>query len=151
MADKRQPVASIRGNVAPKLASSATDKETFIELELTEERRRIQPHQLLFLLERIKENSANFEKSGEQAKSPTNNKAHLFIKLYFWHENFTVSSITIIDMAGYPLKPKKIQGLPKNHLHAYQEKYSELNSQGINYLLYVFKDMLFKENNKEHT
>ena len=52
-------------------------------------------------------------------------------------------------MAGYPLKPKVAQGVPKNHLNAYQEKYSELNTQGINYLLYVFKDMLFKENQKD--
>ena len=69
--------------------------------------------------------------------------------MHFWHENLTVSTLTIVDMAGYPLKPKVAQGVPKNHLNAYQEKYSELNTQGINYLLYVFKDMLFKENQKD--
>ena len=51
-------------------------------------------------------------------------------------------------MAGFPQKTKQQQGVP-NHVSAYQEKYSELNSQGINYLLYVFKDMLFKENQKD--
>ena len=70
----------------------------------------------------------------------------MFIKLHFWHENMTMSSMTIVDMAGYPLKAKQAQNVPKNHLSAYQETHSELNSQGINYLLYVFKDMIFKEN-----
>ena len=60
-----------------------------------------------------------------------------------------MSTLTIVDMAGFPLKTKQAQYLPKNHLNAYQEKYSELNSQGINYLLYVFKDMLYKESQKD--
>ena len=98
------------------------------------------------MLEKIKQNSANFEKSAHNdlVSTPVNNKAHMFIKLHFWHENNQVSSLTIVDMAGYPEKPKQ-QGVPKSHVHAYQEKYSELNVQGINYLLYVFKDLIFKE------
>ena len=81
--------------------------------------------------------------------TPTNNKAHMFIKLHFWHENLTVSTMTVVDMAGYPLKAKATQKVPKNHLNAYTDKYSELNSQGINYLLYVFKDMIFKESQND--
>ena len=126
---------------------NSAERDTFVELELSEDGT-IQPHQLLFLLERIKQNSVNFERSGE-IFSPVNNKAHIFIKLHFWHENLTMSTMTIVDMAGYPLKPRASEKLPKNHLNAYTDKYSELNSQGINYLLYVFKDMIFKESQKD--
>ena len=140
-----------RGQMVHKQArgggGNSAERDTFVELELTEDGS-IQPHQLLFLLERIKQNSVNFERSGE-VSSPLNNKAHMFIKLHFWHENLTVSSMTIVDMAGYPLRPKASEKLPKNHLNAYTDKYSELNSQGINYLLYVFKDMIFKESQKD--
>ena len=38
------------------------EKETFVELELTEDGNRIQPEQLMFLLQLIKQNSLNFEK-----------------------------------------------------------------------------------------
>ena len=35
-----------------------------------------------------------------------------------------------------------------NHLKAYSENHSEINTQGANYLMYVFKDMMFKGNTK---
>ena len=86
----------------------------------------------MFLLERIKQSSDNFEKAGGEhggaSSNPTSNKAHMFIKLHFWHENNTVSSITLVDMAGYPFKSKQAANMPKNHFDAYQEKHSELNS-----------------------
>ena len=82
----------------------------------------------MFLLEKVKLNSDNFDKVNEQATTSASNQAHLFLKLHFWHENRTVSTLTIVDMAGFPLKSKQAQSLPKNHLNAYQDKYSELNS-----------------------
>ena len=120
---------SKRGQMVHKAVPRNMEKETFVELELTEDGNRIQPEQLMFLLQLIKQNSLNFEKSLQSDQyMPRNNQAHLFIKLHFWHENLQTSSLTIVDMAGYPHKTKQQQGFPKNHVSAYQEKYSELNS-----------------------
>ena len=33
-------------------------------------------------------------------------------------------------------------------MKAYSDNHSEINTQGVNYLMYVFKDMMFKGNTK---
>lgn len=51
-----------------KPVSSATmrDYETLIELELSPETRQIQPEQVLYLIDRLKHVSLNFEKQSQQ-------------------------------------------------------------------------------------
>ena len=81
------------------------DQDTFIQLDLSEEEGQIIPEQVLYLVERIKENSQNFDKNvTEQSTNnvPINNSAHLFIKLHLWQEDLTITTLTIVDMAGYP-------------------------------------------------
>ena len=82
-----------------------------------------------------------------------NNQAHLFIKLHLWQEDNTLTSLTIVDMAGYPSHDKMSNtanpgdaGTAKSFIHNYKEGHSEINANGVNYLMYVFKDMLFQGN-----
>ena len=130
------------------------DQDTFIQLELSEEEGQLIPEQVLYLVERIKENSQNFDKKvTEQSTNnvPVNNSAHLFIKLHLWQEDHTITTLTIVDMAGYPAQTSPEQanvGSPRNHLKAYSDNHSEVNTSGVNYLMYVFKDMMFKGNTK---
>ena len=62
-----------------------------------------------------------------------------------------MTTLTIVDMAGYPaqsVSEQALVGSPSNHLNAYSDSHSEVNTQGVNYLMYVFKDMMFKGNTK---
>ena len=64
------------------------------------------PEQVLYLIDRLKHRSSNFEKQGAPDGTThfqtIGNQAHLFLKLHLWQENDTLSTLTVVDMAGYP-------------------------------------------------
>ena len=75
----------------------------------------------------------------------------MFIKLHLWQEDQTITTLTIVDMAGYPGKvgqESSKMNSPRNFVRAYSDNHSEINTTGVNYLMYVFKDMMFKGNQK---
>lgn len=81
------------------------EQDTLVQLDLTEDEGQLIPEQILYLVERIKENSQNFErhlKASQNTFVPTQNKTHMFIKLHLWQEDHTITTLTIVDMAGYP-------------------------------------------------
>ena len=41
-------------------------------------------------------------KASQNTFVPTQNKTHMFIKLHLWQEDQTITTLTIVDMAGYP-------------------------------------------------
>ena len=57
----RSPKESVRGVMLHKtLPNTQNMDETWVELELTPDKNSIEADQILYLVERIKENSANF-------------------------------------------------------------------------------------------
>ena len=75
----------------------------------------------------------------------------MFIKLHLWQEDQTITTLTIVDMARYPGKvgqESSKMNSPRNFVRAYSDNHSEINTTGVNYLMYVFKDMMFKGNQK---
>ncbi|CDW79753.1 UNKNOWN [Stylonychia lemnae] len=85
--------------------------------------------QFEYAIQHIQRNSMNFDENG----NPQSNQSHLFIKIHI-HQDGRVQTLSIVDMAGLPLKDKQV----------YFER-NEINASN-NYLHYIMKQMSYHSN-----
>ena len=88
------------------------DRDSWVALRLNEQG--IVPEQVLYLVERAKFKSANFDIETDSPQL-TNNKAHLFLKLHLLTEEDRLVTLTIIDLAGYPDLRTKMDSVYSNN------------------------------------
>ena len=88
------------------------DRDSWVALRLNEQG--IVPEQVLYLVERAKFKSANFDIETDSPQL-TNNNAHLFLKLHLLTEEDRLVTLTIIDLAGYPDLRTKMDNVYSNN------------------------------------
>jgi hypothetical protein len=109
--EQQQSTSTIQGTSRGKMVHTTlkqNDRDSWVALGLNENG--FVTEQVLYLIERAKFKSANFDIEMETPKL-TNNKSILFFKLHLLTEENRLVSLTIVDLAGYPDQRTKMDSM----------------------------------------